>query len=1786
MTTTMNNIDLNGVPPVGEALTATAEEQAELTINEPLISPDDGRVALSEDGTATEAEPAPPAGTARQIGATTDAPAEKLFEAEPPPMQQEGTPPADKKNYWRRVLTANPATVPTEVREQCGANDAGLSPELREYRLCSTINRSWMADHGEHSHRELMVNWGKYRAELAKELGVADDEREVFVALSVRESEAERRALAHKVYEQAYYSALLDEGSFDISAHTRELSPADSQLAAVIAEKARQEGELLRNKWLPLAQDLADSFDLFYTVENDFFSLPGVLESAPGFVRAVDALGELSSEDRQLVSYLAADLHRKKRAAADDVPEDEGLASRTLRAVRRGSGHIGFGVLQLVNHAGVATLDNFGEALGGDMGASLRRSSAAWDKRLQVVNEIRHLAQQGAAPLVLPGAGEAETFFLEAAQAVPSAVLSCYGGAGIVTLTLSSMGESVAEARRRAPEGAQKSQFAAGVAAGAAQGAIYMMFNRAGAALFEHTLGKFLRARGFGMVNFGLKTGTALTTEGAKLMLAGKVATAAELAVHEATAQVSGSDSGIDWKLYGASVLDADINMREAAAMLPFLLIGAGRAALQHFRSVDNVLGSGRRLLEWKVEPEKVDAILRERRIDVQNDMLREAVRGSELYFNPRYSADIVRAYRLLNIGRNMPNSMRDSIREFLNLSSDFLMPTAEQMSALSPSQRVKDAHALRREWEQKAALDATQMLSEPTDAGYKNRILNGAGRKGLMNGKGRYRDSYMFEYENPADSFTFLHRSGVRNSDMEDIRLQILRSYSSELDKCSYRILLQLYPQDMMTCDNGVPLANLIADADKTRRRYLDMACGTVMKLAAGNNRAEVYDALATECGDILREHLQGEFTAGWLRAAPDEHISDIATRCLRYDHKSMKDYEEMKTFYRLIHRTRVCAAVLADFLPMSEPFQESMVLGKSPAQVFEDYLRQELGYEPAVPVRSPLSGESPLRADFAKKSAQQLQLYTTMTGYEMEQSPPDDSGQVHYRIMCPDGRFSPWYPSQQALANSIAGNASLLFSPLGTRAEKHIMSDFYNPDSPLTLPVAGEKEYSGFDQLCGLAIGELSRRWLGDATHAQPGFLRKRLYPLDRALVRGTLDMPLVKHVGDDPVFSVDKYAMLTPTGLAYSRFVVYWAQQLNSGIVSARHLGDFLERNQVISREQKVDILDIGRRRTPGRKVANKPNYTLLPRMNKMNIRMAEHMGKFTLLYFLGRMPQMDLPPSVLNWYGSQSFAPDIPRNDGKPNEEGKQFIHGHRDEHTMSWINGQTGVRLRELAPQVQEYRTKYGEQVGDSLVDELLPAAFGDDPIVQLEQGWTHYLNGDEVFSSAGQHYWNLLRFPARSWEQMPPVYRHDIALELEKFCRDFPAPIPLLQVDGTPFPTAADAAIANLDAMLQLHPQLHRVSYMNSESGRLIELRPQAAGPIQEPAGRLLGWNEENEKIRADYKVGVTNGRFLTEGSPELKYALHTLDFLRAYPKSRPAYTPDGSILWHHRRYGGTTGRHPRGLERWTPQDCLLDMRNMLWREMEEAHGTELTSINCAGVEIPLLSQAELECPALRDITVYRHVSHYPRHSYRLMPGVADSALPALRSPYVVGVRYGVYLGENDVTDEEMSMSTVPESSYKPLQGFVYKGLAVPYDRYKLMLSCKRRIVRSTLEELWAIADDGTQVYTLPLAVNGNIPELLMRLFEDTDFSKSLRGKTIEELDVGSLYALRLGADMISCVAAPDSAGHGEAVSAYERLKNTADSLRAYPERLEQMIEALVPDEKKKKKKQIPDVDD
>lgn len=1684
-----------------------------------------------------------------------------LLPAEPDIAADDGETEA-RDRYWQSVLTGNPDTVRDDVRERSGANDVSLSRAQSEYMLFTSINRSWVADHRGISRPELLHNWKKYRSELAAELGVADDERELFMALSQRAQEQPRREIAGKVSELGYLAGLHGDSRYSTEALTHSLRPDERDRANVIAMNAFIRGRDLRERWLPLAQDLAAGLDVFAAVEEDVFSAPRVLAGAPGLCRAVDSLADLNDEDRQIVVYLALRLDREKRCERGDLPEEEGLLSRTTRAVRRGATGMGFGVLQALNHTGIATLNNLGAFLGGEVGDELRKGAGIWDRRMQTLNEIRHIAQQQLVPLVAEDAGRAESFLIEGAQATPAAVLSCCGGAGFAALSLSSMGESVAEARQRAPETPQQLQLAAGVVGGAVQGAIYMGLNRIGGRMLEQTIANFMKARGSGLVNYtfaGLKSMAGMTAEGVKLLLAGKAAAAVDLGAHELAARASATASNIRWQEFGENLVDIEANMREAAATLPFLLIGAGRLALRHFRSPDGVLGAGQRLLEWKVDPERVNEIRLEPNVDRRNTLLRRAICDSKLWTDRRFSFDIMRAMQLLNIEGLPVFEHWKQVCDFLHLSSDFDISRNRRPPSDNQSSRAYKGLLLRDSWEQQAGLSgAGESLQDL-------RSQNRRDKDGLMTGRGRYKDAYMFSYENPLEKMSFLHNKGLYAPQAEAMRRAIVDTYFGEVRKCSYRLLLQLYSQDVMTHDETLSISELKAEAEQTRQRYMDLVGKTIMDIAGGRDSAQAYDELATGCGQILADYRapsRRERAPEWLYRSPEVFISDIVQMCRSYDNKRMVDYPDMRTFYRLLHRTRVCASVLKDILPMSDQFQSELSAGKSPAQVFGGFLQRELGCSSEITEMIGTAGDSALRQDYEQKNARQVEFYSELTGHEIEEVQGHD-GKPYYRIRRPDGRYTPWHSDRQHAINDIVGNAALTHMPFGTRADKLLTADFHNPEAAFTLPVAGMIEHSGFDQVCSIAHRELSQAWLEDASHLLPGMQRLRFHRLDSSLRRNSLTLPLIRHNEDSVSYEVDNYSALTPLGLAHSRFIVYWQQLLNSRLLSSEHAANFLTNSHVISRAESESIRLFGAP-PPYPKFRNIP-LRLTPPANieGMNRLLAEKLGRFTLLYFIARLPELPMPQSVKNWYGSAVFAPEAPHVEGVPEGRSMGFRMGRGERYGFRWINRQSGVRLREFIPRVGYYRRHFSESTGDAFIDRLMPGALGLDPVRQQEQAWGHFLCGDGVFRSMGMEYWNILNYPKEGWLNLSPRTRSLYVNHLAGLCRkEFSG-----REGGSPEDEDSllvGRALAELDEVLQLHPDLHLYSFLKDDAGSVRRLSLEAPRQLTEYEKDMLLEYQSEGHIRADYTIQQNRIPDFISTSPRVQSALRLLDLLRLFPEGMP-YSSDGKIWWQGRSYGKKEA-HPVGLELWYPRESLRGLRNLLWDSMrDESEGTR-NSISIAGVDIPLLSAMDIECQPLRNITVYESPHYAPQQLFRLMPGVRDSCMEHLRIPYLVGVRYGMYMG----MDEGDLSGRIPIDAHIPLHLFNRRKLKLPNDHGKVSLYQRRMIARANVLRVCEIADYGPEYLESEEPSNGNLPEMLMRLYEDTGFSRRMEGKLADELNPGGLQALRLAADMIRCVAAPEWQGNSEVLEAYTSLKKTADMLRSKPGLIEELAEALV----------------
>ena len=1706
------------------------------------------------EATAAEPPPEPETENAPDISAenglpTTVAP---LPEVEPAPTAVQLSIARERQQYWRSVLTGNPTTVPQEVRERTGANDPGLSPEQQVYTLCSSINRSWMADHSDHSREEIMRDWKQLRSNLAQELDVADDEQEVYVGLSLREADAPRRETARQIYEQAYMSGLQGLAVSKIHSSVESMNEADQWQARVLAAHAYEKGLAQRASWLPMAKTLTKGLDLFAAIEEDTFSAPRVFASAPSLANAVVAMSRLGAEERSIVMYLTQQQAAQERAAQGDVPEDEGLLSRAQRAVRRGASSLGFGLWQGVGHLSVGLQKGAGQLLDGETGQKQLEYAAERDQRLQVLHDIKNMAQTQVYPLLPEEATLAERMFIDAAQATPAAFVTLCGGVGFGALALSGMGESVAEARRRAPEGPQHAQLAAGVVGGAVQAAIYVGMSRVGKKLLEQSIGNFIRARGGNLGDYtlaGLKATTGITAEGVKLVLAGKAAHATDLGMHELAAQLSDTASNIDWQQYGEDIQDMEHNMREAAATLPFLLIGAGRASLRHFNSPDSVIGSGRKLLEWKVDKKTVDAILQESNVDVRSEMLRDAVRQSELWQQPQnHRVNILRAMSLLNTNGRILFRDMDSVSEFLNWEPRFTSASPQAQTpppAKAIATRTQQGLQLREEWERSAGLwQGPGSLTEL-------RVGNGRSNRVLMNGRGRYANTYYFQNDHPLRNQTLVPKGPTYAPLSEKERTQALTEHFDELRSLSYKLLWQLYSPEAMAAAEGRPVEELRQEAEHTRRDFLNLVCNAIMARARGESESAVFDKQAEDCGQLLRRYSgrEGEppqDAAAWLRKLPDEFVDNIATHCLAPDNKRLDSHAELREFYWLMYRARVCTAVLSDLLPMNNDFQTLLSHSLTPAQAYEYMLKRELMAD-GKPAEEPAPD-----AAYAAQNAEQAKLYTLLTGNSIQQAEGKD-GKPIYRIVRPDGNVTPWHTSQEAVVNDVAGNAAFTFMPIAAHASKYLLSQFDSQPGLRELPAAGALDYSGHDQLCSIALRELAQSWLEDASHRQPALLRQQLLRVRDALNVSNSGNVLVVPQRKSPDYHLEANTSLTPFGLALGRFRLYWLRQLESGFLPAEEAAYFLEKAEILTPQARARILDMRQERWEHiepipRRFLKEPMFARA-NIAGSNKALSAALSTFTLRYFASRLHELDVPESVKQWYAYSAFSPlyETVQDSGKK-LKGLPFRASRNNSNVLSFFNHRSMGQLRELAPHVHSYRELYADGVPAPTIARLLPGAMGQDEHLRLEQVWAHHFSGEGVFHGTDETGWNILHYPSDAWKAFSPEVRNKYENMLSEFCEN--NPLPLAEGEAPPVGTSADAvksAIDNLDIMLRICPNLHRYSLIPFEDTKVNVVSIQPRRQLDYQGEAMLGDVQLRGDTHADYEVSTVDMPAFIASSPRVRHALRVLDILRASVGERP-YSDGHDIYWGRRIYGKSHTK-PEGLQLWHPHPPLRGVRHALY---VQKNGTPPPT-------------HELPVPSLLEpITVY-HSDFAKFQSYRLMPGMPSASEPRARRPYLVGAHKGMYAGHGDDASGESMPST-----YLPLETFVRKPFLKAVYMPNATLSFRRRTVTHNLQKVMDLLEEPPQDIQGWDTLRADMLEQLMRLYEDSGYSENIIRSKDKELNEPCAQALHLADLMLSFIDEAESLHGLDANEPYLKLRDFAQELRENRPLFLDIIEALV----------------
>ena len=1637
----------------------------------------------------------------------------------PAPLPPADTPEdteAQKTDYWRSVLTGDPATVPLSVRRQSGVDEWDMPDEQREYKLLSTINRSWAADHMPYTQEEISVSWGQRRRELTQKLGVQNNEHELFLALSQETSDAPRREASTRIVNTCYMAGLDGKQQVDVEALLHGLSPQDAENARTLAQAAYRQGHDNREKLHELADTIARGVDAFAAVEEEAIPAMRVFNAAPHLLQAVDELADLDEQQRNTVLYLAAGMVRQDR----EGEEADGLVSRTVQAIRRGTSRMSMGMVQAISHTGIATLNNVGRRMESD---SMVQAASAWDKRMQMLDKLRRLSQDELRPLVLPDEeGGAASYLITAAESTPAAILSCCGGAGFTALTMGAVGESVAEARNRAPMASQELQLYAGLLGGTIQAGIYMNLNRVGGRLLEQSISRLGRASGQGIAGYtlaGLNVLGSSSAEAAKMLAAGKLANAADLGAQEMAARLSNTASNIDWQTFGSNLTDIEVNMHEAAGLLPFLLLGSGRLALQHFRSPRAILGDGRMLEEWGVSPDQRRAIMAEPRPDVKSEMLREALSSNKTWGGLGFLPKISRAMYLLHSDNVRPFRDAKTIRDFLKLPEPIDSPTPPSPSepAISTAPRM-EAINLRRQWWKHSQIPEGEIprleLPPPVPA-------------------------YVPPSEVPKPTLMprRMREPGVYAPHAEPERRTMFHERLRSLEALSYRFLLQTYsePTLMRSEEGKLPWSER---TERTRRNVLLAVTRALMGVGRGDSEQTAMKRL----GDHLNRYrtLSGQQPS----AEPNPRGGDVE----ELPHNRLMNDLQLETF------------ALAELLPLMSDFQTALTRGCTPEQAYGLIMCQALHLPTeAMQEFHPTGGRelknlTPMKK-YTKRNDARYATYSQLTGHYVEYA-RGENGHTYARAKRPNGSHTPWHSQIVEVVNDVAGNADLSFMPFGHQMNMHEQvasqktarrRSGHASFNLLRSPLAVKNEFSVYDQMCSKATWDMGQLWLETATLVQPGLHIEN----ERRYVKEGDDIDITPRVyklsPHSTEYTMDTLWSTTPLALLLGRCKVYWRRSISAGITSPEMIGDALVDCGFITAEERENILNPPEQRIYYRRRGL--DSRLLTRERQMAMvptNIADKMAEYTALAFIANMQKLSLPGSFKEWVATAPFAP----TDFPPTEEAdrRALTVNQGAAPLINWANRRAQDWLVSRAPMVEKIRRSKTERphLINPFFDSLMTEAVGNDTNWNYEKGWCFHIGGAPVLHGASQWHWQILRRPIETWKAMNEADRERLRTYLSEYCQHEP----LFSHSENPDKNPVEAGLEMLDELLQTYNQMHRYATIPNKPSHvqlIVMDKPKPNNAAEEPSYSRIPLFVADEIMKPGFVVRSTkNVPDFVRYDSRVYPCLGLLDHLRRYPSNLPYAYKDG-IWWNGTKYG-IDGACPDHLENYTPERPLQPIIRLL-QEIGEGQ-----TLNICGLEIPGL-EANLNLSAFDAITIYRS-PHDPNSIYRLMPGDASLEHSAVRLPYLVHCRDGVYLNSHSAvsTPEEMENIMVPLHNFmrQPIRSYTLHGREWSEMAYKYNL---KQATRYSLRTNFLKSEQNHPTYML---------ESLMRLAEDSGFSSSLREVDPATFTPGQAKLLIMIRDMIACLCSEDP------TPSYRRMAKMARGYRAVPRRLTPLLETLM----------------
>lgn len=1611
----------------------------------------------------------------------------------------------EKRRYWDKLLTGDPASVPAELRRQAGADDAALPAEERDYRLVSAINRSWMVDHKGESREKVRSAWAELRRLQAQELGVRDDEHELYAALSVQNEEAPRREQAARLLHR-HYEAALQGTRPPVPARETAGAPAPAREAAdtEISSGASALGEQAREQYLPLAEELAAGWGALLALEQPPLepspgnpsSWSALFRGVPALWRAVDTLAGMEPDERAQAYMVARSLPAVKALERGPLT----LPEAVHQGLRRGADDVRHALVLGAGHMGTALTHTAGEALDSP---TLRGAAELADKRLQVLDELRRVAQGEVFPIRLEDEGNyAARLAVELAGVAPRASLVFMGGAGFGALTVAGTGEAVAEARRRSPQGRQALQTAAGILGGALQAAIFAGMSRVGAHMLQRSLTAMSQAGGARAYSVAsLKLWASLTADSAKLLLSGKAAELAELATQELAARVDGVASNIDWQSYGDNFKDIETTMRHAAMNLPFVLLASGRVGLHHFRSRDAVLGDGSSLADWGVSEPTRRRIMETADVFAQSDLLTRSLRASRRWSAPGSPAEWLRSLRLLNTADLRVFSNEAQVAEFMQLRADAPGSTRPPFKPSEPSQIENPPVRSTLTPEERRKVDFTRLWDE----WYQR--ANGAARR--QEGENARRNRYYLDLRrNPSVAVPEEMRTGnYYQARREEMVSALAADRMSELMGLSYEMLMNMESLDSLR-NSYANSEEARRAGERNRRNVMSHLMLAVQRSALGETSPAEAFGKFSEYVENLYRHLRSNrrHIARWLRKISPADLKDMYVKaCRKALRFNKRDEPKLLDAYRIMLGMRHCAESLIDLLPHTDRFQALLNNGASPGAAIMKIFRQELREHIDESVCPPV--DIPRRTVQAPPEAV-IGSYRAISGHDFESS-PDGRGGLLWRLKRPDDRYTFWYADKAGAVNELVGNVQLMFLPQGQMNLAEMMRQggslrgrpqgIYRAH---LLPQSGDR-LTGFENLGNEATGALSALWLGRATHyglgleLSPDFrnwLRQPGRSLDYYKFKQS-ESPARSHVVQQP-------HLYTPMHLAQSRFLVYWNRLLSSGWVSPQAAGELLVQAGMLTRPELDDILKLGQPRPIDFNRYPLPERRRLRKLHPDGIRqgdpeamwheLSRRLAGLNAAHMLVNLPDSGLPHPVRQWF---SMAP---------------FTFG-LEETTASGLpqmplrmNRGTAEQFRALVPLVNALRLR--KKAGETLpLEHELRAAYCPDSASRCEQGWCFALAGEGAFRGAGQEFWNLLHDPARARSLMPPEEQARLDDSIRPHCSG----------------REPAEALQELSELLRRYPAMHSYGMPDRRSNELCRMKLDAApeSGLESPSFFSLPRERTLQPEWVEKGFTLEPAAELPPGMKEdarVLPALHLLGGLRLLAADAP-YADAQGILWRNERYGGPQGRRPGLLDDdWQPEAGLQPLLDFYYRAAG-APGPRGADgrLEVCGVSLGGLRPGDVRPELLEHITIYRN-REFPDQMVRLMPGRPDAANPRQTAPYVVHTSDGAPLFSQSMArrTEQLPQILHPLNRFRGNVDRSYSFEVTAKVREMQMDELMQELLehRAADPQSWA-ESNGRRISNL---------ELFMQIFQDGRLSGELAAKEPAKLTRGEALAAEL----------------------------------------------------------------